>query len=149
MLDDVAKLQVTTRNIATGDDSKLIYFLEADDGSGIALQGDRGPSGVRDLKGDSGGQRLSGRQGPAGKRGAVGSVGTPGKMVKLDRQGLLEVKAVLKTVVKKGTREVLVLVDLQDLLETKAMLELGVKKVKREMLVVLVPRACRSKRQYV
>ena len=53
----------------------------------------------------------------------------------------------LENMVKKGTREVLVLVGLHDLLEAKAMLELVVKKLKSELLV-LVPRACRSKRQY-
>ena len=63
VLDDVVSMQVTNRKIATDD--KLIYFVEADDGSGVALQGDRGPSGVRGLKGDSGGQGPSGRQGPA------------------------------------------------------------------------------------
>ena len=50
VLDDVATLQVTARNIATGDNSKLIYFFETDDGSGVALQRDRGPSGVKGLK---------------------------------------------------------------------------------------------------
>ena len=49
-------MQVTDRKIATDDNSKLIYFVEADDGSGVALKGDRGPSGVRGLKGDSGDQ---------------------------------------------------------------------------------------------
>ena len=72
VLDDVATMDVTGRHIAT-DYSKLIYFVEAADDSGVPLQGDRGPSGVRDLKGDSGGQGPSGRQGPAGKRGVVGS----------------------------------------------------------------------------
>ena len=60
------------------------------------------------------------------------------RLVKIDRQDLLEVKAVLENVVKKGTTEMLVLVDLQDLLEAKAMLELVVKKAKREMSVALV-----------
>ena len=55
----------------------------------------------------------------------------------MDRQDILEVKAVLENMVKKGTRKVLALVDLQDLLEAKAMLELI---VKREVLVVLVHR---------
>ena len=62
------------------------------------------------------------------------------RLVKLDRQNLLEVKAVLENVVKKGTREMLVMVDLQDQLEAKAMLELVVKKTKREMSVTLVPK---------
>ena len=43
----VATMQVTSRYIATDKlSSKLVYFVEADDGSGVALQGDRGPSGV-------------------------------------------------------------------------------------------------------
>ena len=45
-MDDVATMDVTCRHIV-GDISKLIYFFEADDGSGVALQGDRGPSGVK------------------------------------------------------------------------------------------------------
>ena len=49
VLDDVATMDVTGRHIA-GDKSKLVYFVEADDGSSVALQGDRGPSGVRGLK---------------------------------------------------------------------------------------------------
>ena len=55
VLDDVTTMDVTARHIVC-DNSKLVYFVEADDGSGVALQGDRGPSGVRGLKGDSGGQ---------------------------------------------------------------------------------------------
>ena len=66
----VATMDVTGRHIVT-DKSKLIYFVEADDGSGVALQGDRGPSGVRGLKGDSCDQGPSGRQDPAMKRGAA------------------------------------------------------------------------------
>ena len=62
------------------------------------------------------------------------------RLVKLGRQDLLEVKAVLETVVKNGTTEMLVLRDLHDLMEAKAMLELVVKKVKKEMPVVLVPK---------
>ena len=38
VLDDVVSMQVTNRKIATDDNSKLIYFVEADDGSGVALQ---------------------------------------------------------------------------------------------------------------
>ena len=87
VLDDVAALQVTNRRIATDDNSKLIYFVEADDGSGVALQGNRGPSGVSGLKGDSGGQVPSGRQGPTGKRGAVWSGGPPGKIGKFGPPG--------------------------------------------------------------
>ena len=53
VLNDAATMDVKGRHIV-GDKSKLIYFVEADDGSGVALQGDdRGPSGVRSLKGNS------------------------------------------------------------------------------------------------
>ena len=86
VLDDVTTMDITGRHIA-GDESKLVYFVEADDGSGVALQGNRGPSGVRGLKGDSGDQGHSGRQGPAGKRGVVGSVGPPGKIGKTGPPG--------------------------------------------------------------
>ena len=86
VLDDVATMYVTGRHIVE-DKNKLIYFVEADDGSGVALQGDRGPSGVRGLKRDSGDQGPSGRQGPAGKRGAVGSEGSPGKIGKIEPPG--------------------------------------------------------------
>ena len=41
------------------------------------------------------------------------------RLVKLELQDLLEVKAVLENVVKKVTREMLVLVYLQDLLEAR------------------------------
>ena len=34
--------------------SKLVYFAKSDVSGGVALQGDRGPSGARCLKGDSG-----------------------------------------------------------------------------------------------
>ena len=121
VLDDVTTMDVTVRGIV-GDNSKLVNFVEADDGSGVALQGDRGPSGARGLKGDSGDQGPSGWQGPAGKRGAVGSGGPPGKIGKIGSP---------EPVGGKG---------LQDLLEAKAILELVVKKVKREMSVVLVPK---------
>ena len=39
VLDDVATMDVTGRHIVV-DKSKLIYFVEADDSSGVALQGD-------------------------------------------------------------------------------------------------------------
>ena len=80
VLDDVATMDVTGRHIATDKlGSELIYFVDADDGSDVALQGDRGPSGVKGLKGDCGDQGPRGSQGPAGKRGAVGHVGPSGK----------------------------------------------------------------------
>ena len=57
VLDDVATMKVGEWFIeADKISSKLVYFVEADDDSGVALQGNRGPSGVRGLKGDSGGQ---------------------------------------------------------------------------------------------
>ena len=86
-LDEVATMEVANRKIATDDNSKLIYFVEADDGSGVALLGDRGPSGVRGLKGDSGSQGPNGKQGPAGKQGAEGSGGPPGKIGKIGPPG--------------------------------------------------------------
>ena len=59
-------MEVGNREIEPDEiSSKLVYFVEGDDGSGVALQGDRGPSGVKGLKG------YSGDQGPAGKCGAV------------------------------------------------------------------------------
>ena len=60
---------------------------EGDDGSGVALQGDRGPSGVKGLKGDFGDRGPVGSQGPAGKRGAVGPGGPPGKIGKMGPVG--------------------------------------------------------------
>ena len=42
VLDHVATMDVTGRHIATDKlGSKLVYFAEADDGSGVVLQGDR------------------------------------------------------------------------------------------------------------
>ena len=87
VLDEVATMEVTNRKSATDDNNMLIYFVECDDGSGVALQGDRGPSGIRGLKGDSGGQGPSGRQGPIGKRGAVGPGGSRGKIGKIGPPG--------------------------------------------------------------
>ena len=86
VLDAVATMDVTGRHIV-GDKRKLVYFVEDDDGSCVALQGDREPSGVSGLKGDSGDQGPSGRQGPAGTRGAVGSEGPPGKIGKIGTPG--------------------------------------------------------------
>ena len=37
VLDDVVTMRVTNRKIATDDNSKLIYFIEAGDGSGVDL----------------------------------------------------------------------------------------------------------------
>ena len=53
-LDDVSTMDVTDRYIATDTiRSELVYFVEGDGGSGVALQGGRGSSGVKGLKGDS------------------------------------------------------------------------------------------------
>ena len=80
VLADVATMDITKRHIV-GDKSKLVYFVEADGGSGVALQG---PS--RSLK------EPSGRQGPARKRGVVGSEVPPGKIGKIGPPGPTESK---------------------------------------------------------
>ena len=103
VLDDVATMDVTGRHIV-GNKSKLVYFVEADDGSGVALQGDRGPSGIMGLKGDSGDQGPSGRQGPAGKRGTVGSEGPPGKIGKIGPPGPVEGKGSVGEPGEKGDK---------------------------------------------
>ena len=52
VLDDVATMKVGEWYIETDKiSSKLKYFVEGDDGSGVALQGDQGPCGVRGWKG--------------------------------------------------------------------------------------------------
>ena len=44
-------MEIGGRQIGTDKiKSKLIYFVKGDGGSGVALQGDRGPSGARCLK---------------------------------------------------------------------------------------------------
>ena len=56
-MDNVATMIVTDRQIATDTiSSKLIYFVKGydDGGAGFSLHGDRGNSGARCLKGDSG-----------------------------------------------------------------------------------------------
>ena len=54
-MDDVATMEVGDRSLTEDTiSSKLIYFVKGDGGSGVALQGDRGPSAARGLKGDSG-----------------------------------------------------------------------------------------------
>ena len=56
VLDDVATMKVGDRHLAT--DGILIYFVKCGGGGDIvAMQGDRGPSGARGLKGDSGDRR--------------------------------------------------------------------------------------------
>ena len=80
---------VTTRQIATSDNSKLIYFVKGDNdgGVGFSLYGDRGPSVAKGLKGDSGDRGVAGSRGPTGKRGAAGSGGPPGKIGKVGPAG--------------------------------------------------------------
>ena len=80
VLADVGTMDITKRHIV-GDKSKLVYFVEADGGSGVALQG---PS--RSL------EEPSGRQGPARKRGVVGCEVPPGKIGKIGPPGPTESK---------------------------------------------------------
>ena len=48
VLDDVAMMEVSDWHLETDTiSSKLIYFVKSDEGSGVALQGYRGPSGTR------------------------------------------------------------------------------------------------------
>ena len=55
VLDDVATMDAGNRDLITDEvNSKLVYFAKGDVSSGVALQGDRGPSGARGLKGDTG-----------------------------------------------------------------------------------------------
>ena len=55
VLDDVATMEIGDWHLETDTlSSKLIYFVKGDGGRGVALQEDRGPSGTRGLKGDSG-----------------------------------------------------------------------------------------------
>ena len=80
-MDDVASLEVSDRQLATGTiSSKLVYFVKDDENSDdiVALQGDRGPSVARGLKGDSGVRGPAGSRGPTGKRGVQRSKGPPG-----------------------------------------------------------------------
>ena len=52
---DVATMEVGDRELKTDEiNSRLIYFAKGDWSSGVVLQGDRGPSGARGLKGDYG-----------------------------------------------------------------------------------------------
>ena len=59
--------------------SKLVYIVKGDGSSGVALQGDRGPSGTRGLKGDSG------DKGPVGSRGQLENVTLKDPKVLLER----------------------------------------------------------------
>ena len=87
--DDVATIEVGDRRLTEDAiNSKFKqYFVKGDWGSGVALQGDRGPSGARDLKGDSGDKGSVGSRGPDGKRGVEGHEGPPGKIGKMGPVG--------------------------------------------------------------
>ena len=74
-------MEVGDRDFTTDKiNSKLVYFVKGDGSSGVALQGDRGPSGARGLKGNSGDKGPVGSRGPTGKRGVEGPEGPPGKI---------------------------------------------------------------------
>ena len=69
-MDDVATMEVSNWYLETDTiSSKLIYFVKGDGGSGVALQGDRGPFGTRGLIGDFGDKGTVGSRGTAGKCG--------------------------------------------------------------------------------
>ena len=88
VLDAVATMEIGYRDLITDTiSSKLVYFLKRDGGSGVALQGDRGPSGARGLKGDSSDKGPVGSRGPIGKRGVEGREGPPGKIGKMGHVG--------------------------------------------------------------
>ena len=71
-MDDVATMEIGNRQIATDTiSSRLIYFAKGD--GGVALQGDRGPSGSRGWKGDSGDKDPLER-GPEGPPGTIGKI---------------------------------------------------------------------------
>ena len=147
VLDDVTTMDITGRHI-TGDVSKLIYFVEADDGSGVALHGDRGSSGVRGLKGDSGDQGPSGRQGPAGKRVIVGSEGPPGKIGKIGPPGTVGGKGSVGERGEKGDKGDVGSGGPPGPAGSKGNVELVVKRLKGKSRWRWSPRVCRSKRQY-
>ena len=106
VLDDVATMEIGDHKIAADEiSSKLVYFVKGDSGSGgsgAALQGDRGPSGTRGLKGDSG---------PLEVEVQLENVALKGLKVLLERLvkwNLLEAEVKLEHVEKKVTREILV-----------------------------------------
>ena len=87
-MDDVATMEVGDRDFITDEiNSKLVYFEKGDGSSGIALQGDRGPSGARGLKGDSGDKGPVGSRAPTGKCSVEGHEGPPGKIGKMGPVG--------------------------------------------------------------
>ena len=73
VLDDVATMEASDWHLETDTiSSKMIYFVKGDGGSGVALQGDRGPSGARGVKGDSGDKGSVGDTGGIGQQGPIG-----------------------------------------------------------------------------
>ena len=100
-------MEVGDRDLITDKiNSKLIYFAKGDGSSGVALQGDREPSGASGLKEDSGDKGPVGSRGPTGKRGVEGPEGPLGKI------GKMEAEVELERVVKNSTLVVLVNKDL-------------------------------------
>ena len=84
VLDDSATMEIGDWHLETDEiSSKLVYLVKGDGCSGVALQGDRGPSGTRGLKGTSGDKGPVGSRGPAGKRGAEGHECPPGNIGKM------------------------------------------------------------------
>ena len=70
--------------------SKLVYFVKGYWCSGVALQGDRGPSGTRGLKGDSGDKgpvESRGEVGAHDKKGGMGDTGGVGQQGPIGSQG--------------------------------------------------------------
>ena len=108
VLDDVATMEIGNRQIATDKiSSKPVYFVKGNVGSGVALQGDRGPSGTRGLKGDSGEGSVEVQ---LENMALMGSKVLLERLVKWD---LLEVK--LELVMKNVTRETLLVLVNKDL----------------------------------
>ena len=69
-MDDIATVEIGDRSLTENTiSSKLIYFVKGDGVSGVALQGDIGPSGARGLKGDSGDIGPIESRGSTAKRG--------------------------------------------------------------------------------
>ena len=138
VLDDVATMDVGDRYL-TKDiiNTKLVYFVK-DDGSSddiVALQGDRGPSEARGLKGDSG------NKGPAGSRGPTGGVALKDPNVLLERLvkwDLLEAEVELEHVVKKATGDTLVVLVNKDLYVHKVVLVQEMYKALEVIVDVLV-----------
>ena len=108
-LDDIATMEVGDRSLTEDTiSSKLVYVVNGDRDSGVALQGDRGPSGARGLKGV------------------------------LVTKEPLEVEVQMESVALNDPKVLLERLVKWDLLEAKVKLEHAVKKVTRETLAGLV-----------